>query len=364
MDLIKRLNQHKPQLAEDAAGGATGGGAIASASMPLFASLVKRTQSPALPVVTLSPLAKKSKKKKKGLGIAEAMDVLREEDASAPDLRDANAAHKSFDDSQVLAKLKGLEKKNEVDRGDTVTFGLEDDNGGLVRVAVKSEQANDFERALQSLLANVDDDTGQTPEIAEILFKLKDHFDIVDVSWPEVQEDEEQQQSLEQDDIGDVGEELPADDMGELDAEMPADPGVESVQGLLQQVIDMMKADAEARKAEALAREAEAKTKQAAAIADQTMARVRQEEEYLDMEAHEKARKEEEKEAKRLARLARWKHETSQGSAGQSLSTPDLSDFSQEDEERARPPVSRPNTQSKTRVAPVDIAQFIINRVR
>lgn len=352
MDLLKRLNKHTPApLVEDAAGGATGAGAVASASMPLFASIVKRMQPTSMPVVTLSPLAKKTKKKKKGLGLAEAVDALRENDMASPDMQDANTAHKSFDDTQVLAKLKGLEKKNEADKMDVTTFGLTDDAGGIVRVSVKQEQANDFERALQSLMAHEDDDSGAPMEIAEILFKLKDHFDIVDVDWPEVQEDEEQLQGLEQGE-GELppDEELPAEDLAP-----PADAGAGDVQSLLQQVIDMMRADAEARKAEALAREAEAKNRQAATVLDQTMARVRQEEEYLDMEAHERAKKEEQKEVKRLARLAKWKHETSQQSAEPSLSEPSFSPSQENEESNAKP---------KARVAPVDIAQFIINRVR
>jgi len=147
--------------------------------------------------------------------------------------------------------------------------------------------------------------------------------------------------------------------------------GAGEVTGLLTQVIDMMKADAEARKAEARAREAEAKTKEADSVVAQSLARVKQEEQYLDMETYNKARKDEDREAKRLAQLAKWKHSMSQGESG---GMDDMDDFgstlkpnrdaSPEEEEIVRPNNKTRTSTVRHRVAPHDIAQFIINRVK
>lgn len=310
----------------------------------------------------------------------------------------------TFDTASVIAKLKGLENKDKKDRRNLVSFGLEDDNGGLVRVSVSDEQAEDFEKALQAFLADQERDVDNVPEIAEVLFKLKDRFDIVDVQWPKVQEDEEEDVSVEGGEDGQdpdaAGVDLGGDDpaaAGGADAGLPGDTGAGASDGqvkdLLVQVIDMMKADAEARKAEARAKEAEAKAKEADTIVKTTRSRVKQEEQLLDMDAHQKARKEEEKEAKRLAQLAKWKAEMGDDEGvfddddlgasddADSLDTLDAPAAPQqqapaaaprEEEERVmrRPapikaqPQKKPSSVVKGRVHPHDIASFILSRVK
>lgn len=384
MKLLKQLNHNVATsppnpLNEEGAGGAVGGGAVAGMAMPLFSTLVQRSK-PVQHVAVQQPKPTKKSKKKKRLGLAEAYKSLSEQDevTPSPDMNNSKTNQQHFDNSEVIARLKGLEKQEEVDHRDTVSFGLEDENGGVVRVSVKSEQAADFEKALQSILTDREEDTDEPPEIAEVLFKLKDHFDIIDVKWPEIVEDEEQQLDLDgtEGSPEETGE--PTGMEGDMDLDVGVDSGVDNNNGqvtdLLQQVIDMMKADAEARKAEAHAREAEAKTKQADAIVAQTMSRVKQEEQYLDMETHQKAQKEQDREAKRLAQLAKWKHDMSQSSTTDTdISTPIVPnrDVAPEEEERSyrRPAPSaaqlpRRAATVRGRVAPHDIAQFIIGRVK
>jgi hypothetical protein len=386
MKLLKQFKDNAAALSrkplnEEGAGGGVGAGGVAGMAMPLFATLVQHNRPKKKISVGKVDYGQK-KPKKKGLGLAEAYRVLSEQDdaASSPNMGDSQSSQRNFDNTEVIAKLKGLERKEETDQRDTVSFGLEDDEGGVVRVTVKQEQAEDFERALQSLMVDREDEDGEIPEIAEVLFKLKDHFDIVDVKWPEVVEDEEQQLDLEggegEPGMGMDGEPGMDGEMG-LDAEMPPAGDTGQVTDLLTQVIDMMKADAEARKAEARAREAEAKTKEAGAIVAQTMARVKQEEQYLDMESQQKAQKEQDKEAKRLAQLAKWKSDMSQSDGGMEDDfAPDAPlkpnrEVAPEDEERAfHRPQSTPSQQPRRaatvrgRVAPHDIAQFIIGRVK
>jgi hypothetical protein len=377
MKLLKKVN-------EDAAGGAVGGGAVAAFAMPMFASLVKRN-IPTTPKIIKYGKTKKEKKAR-SLGLGEAFNTLMEFDPNAganPSPDEQSTGTGNFDTSEVISKLKSLETKEKTDNRDTTVFGLEDDNGGTVRVTVKNEQAAEFEKALQNYMSDIDDDE-DVPEIAEMLFKLKDHFDIVDVEWPDISEDEEQEQGVEGGAPGAEGgmDGAPGAEGGDLlgggeggedllagaGAEPPAsgaDTG--QVTDLLTQVIDMMKADAEARKAEAKAREVEAATKQVSA-------KVKQEEQMLDMEAYNKSKKEEDKETKRLASLARWKHEMGSGDSSSDSSSDvssgggsvDLGGGQEEEEVHTKPVAIRPAPQQTAagRVHPHDIASFILKRIK
>jgi hypothetical protein len=219
--------------------------------------------------------------------------------------------------SDVISKLNAAEKKAEIGK-DTIPFGLEDENGQIVKVYVAAGQADDFEIALSTMLANADndnnsDDVTDSTEIAEVLFKLKDKFEIINVEWPTIEGDEEEEQNPEQEMESDPNaEELGVDTETDPDAEGDLETditGEEDAKTALQQVIDVLKADAEAKKAEAEAREAEAKQKEAEASAQSAASKVKQEEQILDMESYYKNKKEKEKEAGTLAKLAKWKHE-------------------------------------------------------
>lgn len=333
---------------EDAAGGAVCAGDVASVAAPLMASTFKRAVPPTEPVKVIK-IGKKAPKQKKRKGLRETFYAALGEEAPAQT-------------DEVVAKLKSLENRESVDNRDTVTFGLEDDGGKIVRVTVRADQAENFERALQSAMS--DDPTQPRVEIAELLFDLKDEYDIVDVDWPEIEEDEEESQQLKQP-AADSAEVPPdADSMGDSEPDIPdvgADSTEASTKDLLTQVIDMMRADADARKADARAREAEAREREAEAASRQAMARVKQEEQLLDMETYNKAKKEEDREAKRLAQLAKWKHDVD---AEHGITDePDFSSMpttmsGEENEER-----TRKSTVTK-RVHPHDIANFILKRVK
>lgn len=346
MDLLKKLN-------EDAAGGAVGAGAIAGFSYPMFskASAIKRQ---------LPSAHQPSKKKKKGINLKESFVKRLSEDLS-PD----------FDQTEVLGKLKSLEKKDKVDRHDVVTFGLEDKDGNIVRVSVEGSQADEFQNALQSFLADEEENDDGAAEIAEILFELRDRFNIIDVIWPEVEEDQEEGQQV----APEQGGEQPVDPNADPNA--PIDPNADpnavggdmtppdtaDPQSLLTQVIDMMRTDAEARKAEAIARQKEAEARSQEAQNRTAKARVKQEEELLDMEAHFKEKKELNKESKQLAKLAQWKREVDQDSpTGPGTVDKDI-DFgptgSKEEEE-----YGKKLSNLRSRVPAAHLAQFILKRVK
>ena len=293
----------------------------------------------------------------------------------------------TFDPADVMSKLRNAEKQVDAE-DDTVPFGMEDEDGKVVKVYVRADQADEFESALGSMLAGEDEDQDdeeegiQAMEIAEVLFKLKDKFDIVDVQWPEIEGDEEEEQEMgapapegpggempgegggempgEEGMEGGEGEDLDLEGEGDLDLEgegdetdMEAEGGAEST---LQQVIDMMKADAEARTAEAEAKAAEAKAREAEANANMAASKVKQEEEVMDAEAYEKDRKAEKQEVDNLAKIARMKHDrATQDEAS-------LAAKEEEEELLMRRGYEMGRDQNKISVG--DLAQELISRLR
>jgi|SRR5271157_195354 len=253
-----------------------------------------------------------------------------------------------FDAADVVSKLEAAEKKAKIEK-DTMTFGLKNEDGRIVQVYVRKDQAEEFEQALSQMLAGSDnnhDKENSALEIAEVLFKLKDRYDIVDVDWGDIEEDEEQEQTVgnEQGAEGQPGAEGGAGGENPIDQEAGAEGGEPGAEGgeeggmemggeegggeeqaksALDAVIDMMKADAKAKQAEAEARAAEARAKEAEWTAKASASKVKQEEEVLDMETHEKEIQKQEKEAKRLAKLAKYRHDKASKYSGELHGSPD-----------------------------------------
>ncbi|RKZ93894.1 MAG: hypothetical protein DRQ46_10855, partial [Gammaproteobacteria bacterium] len=231
----------------------------------------------------------------------------------------------------------------------TTAFGLEDEDGQIVKVYVKNDQAEDFEQALAVALSGEDeddDDENTSTEIAEVIFKLKDRFEIVDVEWNTFEGDEDEEQEVEGD--LETGGEEGADPMGDelatgeegadgaeggIEGDVEMDNGdEEAATSALQSVIDVMKADADAKKAESEAKEAEAKAKEAEYAAKSSAAKVQQEEQILDMETYNKDQSDKKKEADQLAKLAKFKHDTATTAETQ-LSTEAIEDEEENDGE-------------------------------
>lgn len=77
-----------------------------------------------------------------------------------------------------------LERAAELnDEVDTVPFGLETDDGDIVKVYVSADDAEKFEEAMRKLLGVEDD-------VEEAINKLAQDFDIVDVIWPKKSDEE------------------------------------------------------------------------------------------------------------------------------------------------------------------------------
>ena len=84
--------------------------------------------------------------------------------------------------SDVADYIERAEELN--DEVDTVPFGLETDDGQIVKVYVNAEQADAFEEAMKNMLGLEDD-------IEEAINRLTTEFDIVDVVWPKTDDDQD-----------------------------------------------------------------------------------------------------------------------------------------------------------------------------
>jgi hypothetical protein len=312
MSLLKDL------LKEVAAGGSTSAGSIAGFRAPVGAMPKKKSKK------------KKNREKKVRSRLAPVGSFMT--------LKMVREATSNFDPAAVLAKMSAAEEKAKYGE-ETKSFALEDENGDVVKVTVAKDQADDFEDALARALHgddtdgifgdSEDDEAQSSKEIAEILFDLKDRFTIVDVEWPQIEEDQEEDATqanaetmddMEGGEAGAEGEGGEGEDMGDAEGEdlegegdaegMDAEGGEEyDEMSALSQVIDLLKAQQDAQRAEAEAEIAKAEAEKAKAERDEAMAKVRQEEEILDMETYYKDKKDNDKEAKQLAKLAKWKHD-------------------------------------------------------
>lgn len=352
MSLIKTIN-------ENASAGAVGAGSIATVSAPMFGKkhVLKRSYKIGSlfkgGYVNVSDAKKKAEQQRQRSLMLQVQEMAKTSTPSTkiePSVKTTNhdftfiktiseATEQSSDLADVISKLDAAEKKSHLDK-DTVTFGLEDENGNVVRVYVRADQAKEFEASLSAMLAGEDDnedDQNTGTEIAEVLFKLKDRFDIVDVDWGLVSEDEEEIPQQVGDEEG-AEAEMTADE--QMPGGMPGEEGMlpggdeSAAQSALQQVIDMLKSDAEAKKAEADARAAEARAKEAEWSAKAAESKVKQEEQVLDMEDYYNEKQQMDKETKQLAKLAKWKHEQAK-EAGATLSgsKPPVQNSAEEEEQ-------------------------------
>lgn len=266
----------------------------------------------------------------------------------------------NFDIESVFSRLSSMEKAGSTKKTEGTTFGIEDDSGNIMKVTVRSDQASDFETEIASHLSDIKRNVIGAPaprgttdvSIAELLFKLKDRFDIIDVEFPKIPTDviynaDKASYSPVGDDTSRLGDEQDlgmGDDMNDpnapldlTDFEEPMDgePGAEgdpqmggdelemgddgsvedfgmedtenSEESILTQVISMLKAQAEAETERAKASAEQARADQARYTAQATRAEQRDQEESLRYEVEMEEQKKKEKEADRRAEMAKHK---------------------------------------------------------
>ncbi len=128
--------------------------------------------------VTQAPDLKKSDSSDAGKN--DVVDKARKNDVSFSLMRNTINADGEVTGSDVADYLERAAELN--DEVDTVPFGLETDDGDIVKVYVNAEQADKFEEAMKKLLGIEDD-------IEEAINQLAQEFDIVDVVWPKDKEE-------------------------------------------------------------------------------------------------------------------------------------------------------------------------------
>lgn len=293
------------QVLEDM-GGATSVSSVAGARGSLFNSPMKREINPTkidyIKVNQDLPGVKKIKSKSK-------RRIHEEEE---------------FNSLDVVSKLNFAEKNVDRDTKSTV-FGLQDKNGDTVKVYVQAEQGKAFEEALHRELKRENH-----RDVAEILFELRNKFDILFVEWPQLPEDEEVDMNLQGDEnnpgagdpnaegdinLDDLENGPEGDDAGkeeEPELEPPVEDDTSSLKGMLDKIIDMLKSDAEAKTADANARSKEAQAKEAEAAAKIADAKIKSTEEVLGAENFFKQQQSQKKEAQKLVKLAAYRQAISQ----------------------------------------------------
>jgi hypothetical protein len=279
-----------------------------------------------------------------------------------------SSVNENFNLDSVLAQLSNFENKTNATEEDVVSYGVEDDKGNLMKVTILNTQAEDFEAYISAYLSELKnfENSGVDLEdisLAELLYKLKDLFDIRDVEFPNISEDvvynadevsdsvEDLQQADEfgDEDMGEFGdEEFGDEDMGEFGDEgfdegefegedfgdeelgdeefgeegFEDDESVEDfeefedesdTQSLLNSIIDMLKTQAEEQKARYEADAERYRADQAEFSARAAEAKLADAEEMIAMQAEKDKQKQQEKEAKKHADLATYRYKRSRG---------------------------------------------------
>ena len=111
------------------------------------------------------------------------------------------------DTNQIIAQLRRAETASSVDTKDTETFGITDEYDNTILVSVSREDAAAFKQYLEQTMSNPID---ARADVAELIYQAKDRFKIVDVAWPEVEENEEDEIGFKSD-VSDESDELPQD---------------------------------------------------------------------------------------------------------------------------------------------------------
>jgi len=257
---------------------------------------------------------------------------------------------------QIYSKLSGIENSSRKDDDNAVTYGVEDDQGNIMKITVRADQGEEFEVALAQELGDIEaykmtgrGGKGRDVSMAEVLFNLKQKFDVIDVEFPEIPTDkvynadkisdpsevaepefdddldlgdEDEDLGLEgeggdeDEGEGDEGDDLDLDDdldLGDDEDEEDEDMGEElgaedeDEESILKSIVNMMSAEAEARKAQYEAEAEKSRAMQAEYSMKAAKEEMHKQEDLLRMEEEQKKQKDREQEAKKLADLARYR---------------------------------------------------------
>lgn len=238
----------------------------------------------------------------------------------------------------MKSKLQDVQRKQEIE-GSTTAFAFEDDEGHLVKVYVDKEQAENFKKELGGLL---DDAEHEELEISEVIYRLHQKYNIINVEWGEgsIPEDEEVKdpnapiannadaeakgypEGDPEADIDAAAQGTPDSVSAEPGAEgepdpMAADAQIEPVDAnaevskvaMLDKVLALLQSRTDAERAKADAEKAKADV-EASRIAAQAAAQyASSQEEIMDMENHNKRAQEDKRESTLQSKLIRYRHD-------------------------------------------------------
>lgn len=255
--------------------------------------------------------------------------------------------------NDVNGKIDNARKQRDLSdqssANNTSTFGLQDAQGNIVRVTVDRDEAPEFEASLNSILS----DTENPKEIAEIIYILRTDYDIVNVEWAEpiteddampytaIKETPDEKEGKDGElDFGDldVSDELDSKDDKKLDggeegkddnldldldvgdeednpnpAEEPGANGAPPIAlqsqtvDLLQQVIELLKKETDARAAEAELQRTKTQTEMDKIAAEQQKREIDRQVELAQVEEFEEREKEQSKHERLIQRIARYR---------------------------------------------------------
>lgn len=237
------------------------------------------------------------------------------------------------DVESMKGALRNVQRRQEMD-DTTSAFAFEDDEGHLVKVYVAKEKADDFKEALGALL---DEAEREDLEIAEVIYKLHQNFDIINVEWCEgaIPEDEEvtdpsapvqNNDDAEAKGMPEGDPEAQVDaaaqgtpdevsaDASEIDMAAGDDTGVNvndevgKVQ-LLDKVLSLLQSRTDADRAKADAEKAKADVEASKVAAQAAAHYASSQEEIMDMENFNKRSQEDKREATLQSKLIRYRHD-------------------------------------------------------
>lgn len=237
----------------------------------------------------------------------------------------------------MKGKLADIQRKQEVE-GSTTAFAFEDDEGHLVKVYVNKEQAENFKKELGELL---DDAEHEDLEISEVIYRLHQKYDIVNVEWCDgaIPEDEEvvDPNAPIQNNVDAENKGLPDSEPGDINAAAQADPNAVSAEpgaegeadpmaadaqtapvdvnaevskmAMLDKVLGLLQARTDADRAKAEAEKAKSDVEASRVAAQAAAQYASSQEELMDMDNYNKRSQEDKREATLQSKLIRYRHD-------------------------------------------------------
>ena len=225
------------------------------------------------------------------------------------------------DATEIVSKIRAAQQSNKLET-QSVILGLQDEHGGIVKVYIPPDVAEEFEAAVADMLAT--DRDKKKLDVVEMLYNLKDRFDILYVEWPNEEENDELEvdaptgsadgKATDEQPVDNLNDEFDAGDTPDAGNELGTDTTPPAPADLamtaLDKVIAVLQANAEAQKAEADARTKEAAVREVEAANDLARTKMNAQLKVLDVERWEKRKKDEKAEANMIKRMAAYTHET------------------------------------------------------